>query len=119
MLSLRLWAGAPPGPADLRAQAAATASVARGRLEGARSAAVAAGVDWPTVAVEQCQTSDVESGRAGAHALLDRAPGTTALFALSDPLALGARLAAQERGLSVPGDLSVSASTTPPESARA
>jgi DNA-binding LacI/PurR family transcriptional regulator len=107
VLSLRLWAGAPPGPADLRAQAAATASVARGRLEGARSAAAAAGVEWPTVAVEQCQTSDVESGRAGAHALLDRAADTTALFALSDPLALGARLAAHERGLSVPGDLSI------------
>ena len=81
--------------------------MARGRLEGARRAAEAAGLDWPAVAVEQCQISDVESGRAGAHALLDRAPGTTALFALSDPLALGARIAARERGLSVPGDLSI------------
>jgi DNA-binding LacI/PurR family transcriptional regulator len=64
-------------------------------------------VDWSTVPVEQCQVSDVEHGRAGAHALLDRAPDVTALFALSDPLALGARRAAHERGLSVPDDLSI------------
>ena len=59
------------------------------------------------MSVHQCQVSDVESGRAGAHALLERAPGTTAIFALSDPLALGARLAARERGLAVPGDVSI------------
>jgi DNA-binding LacI/PurR family transcriptional regulator len=107
VLSLRLSAASHPGPADESAQAAATASVARGRLEGARSAAEAAGLDWTAVPVEQCQISDVASGHAGAHALLDRAPDTTAIFALSDPLALGARLAARERGLSVPGDLSI------------
>ncbi|HET8951482.1 MAG TPA: LacI family DNA-binding transcriptional regulator, partial [Solirubrobacteraceae bacterium] len=107
VLSLRLSAGSHPGPADLTAQAAATASVARGRLEGARRASEAAGLDWTAVPVEQCRVSDVAGGRAGAHALLDRAPGTTAIFALSDPLALGARLAARERGLSVPGDLSI------------
>jgi DNA-binding LacI/PurR family transcriptional regulator len=107
VLSLRVSAGSHQGPAGEAAQAGATASVARGRLDGARSAAETAGLDWPAVAVEQCQISDVESGRAGAHAVLDRAPGTTAIFALSDPLALGARLAAGERGLGVPGDLSI------------
>jgi len=108
VLSLRLSAGAHQGPAGAREQAAATASVARGRLEGARRAAEAAGVGWDRVAVEQCLISDVESGRAGAHALLDRAPDTTAIFALSDALALGARLAAGERHISVAGDLSIS-----------
>ena len=107
VLSLRLSADAHPGPAGAREQAGATASVARGRLEGARRAAEAAGLDWAGVAVQQCQISDVESGRAGAHALLDRAPDTTAIFALSDPLALGARLAARERGLTAPGDVSI------------
>lgn len=43
----------------------------------------------------------------GAHTLLDAAPDTTAIFAFSDPLALGARVAASERGLSVPADLSI------------
>ena len=107
VLSLRLSAGAHAGPADTASQAAATASVPRGRLEGARRAAEAADIGWSTVAVEQCPISDVESGRAGAHALLDRAPDTTAIFALSDPLALGAKRAAAERGLSVPGDVSI------------
>ena len=107
VLSLRLSAGSHPGAADEPSQAAATASVARGRLEGARRAAASAGIDWGTVAVQQCQISDVSSGRAGAHALLDRAPDTTALFALSDPIALGAWQAARERGLSVPGELSI------------
>jgi DNA-binding LacI/PurR family transcriptional regulator len=107
VLSLRLSAREGSGPADARRQADATASVARGRLEGAALAAGAAGVAWAGVAVEQCQISDVESGRAGAHALLERAPDTTAIFALSDPLALGALSAARERGLAVPGDLSI------------
>jgi DNA-binding LacI/PurR family transcriptional regulator len=106
-MSLRLSAAGRPGPADLRLQRRATASVAKGRLEGAARAMTAAGVNWATVPVEQCQISDIERGRAGAHALLDRAPDTTAIFAFSDPLALGARLAAHDRGLAVPGDLSI------------
>ena len=107
VLSLRLSARDQPGPADLRLQSSATASVAKGRLQGAARAATSAGLDWATVPVEQCQISAEQHGRAGAHALLDRAPDTTAIFAFSDPLALGARLAARERGLAVPGDLSI------------
>ena len=55
----------------------------------------------------QCRISSVEDGRAAAHALLDADPSITALFALSDALALGARVAARDRGRSVPGDLSI------------
>jgi DNA-binding LacI/PurR family transcriptional regulator len=107
VLSLRLSAEGLQGPAGPEVQARATASVPRGRLEGAARAAAAAGVAWERVPVEQCQVSDEEHGRAAAHALLERAPETTALFALSDPIALGAIRAAGERGLSVPRDLSV------------
>ncbi len=107
VLSLRLSAEGVQGPADLDVQARATASVPRGRLAGAGAAAASAGIAWSDVPVEQCQVSDEEHGRAAAHALLDRAPGTTALFALSDPLALGAMQAARERGLSIPRDLSI------------
>jgi DNA-binding LacI/PurR family transcriptional regulator len=107
VLSLRLSAGGLRGPADLQLQRDATASVAKGRLEGAARAAIAAGVDWFAVPVEQCEISDVEHGRASAHAVLDRAPHTTAIFAFSDPLAIGARLAARERGLAVPDDISI------------
>ena len=67
----------------------------------------AAGLDWSHVAVEQSPIHSIEAGRIRAHALLERAPSATALFAFSDTLALGARLAARERGLSLPGDLSI------------
>lgn len=50
----------------------------------------------------------VGGGSLAAHRLLDRgAERPTAIFAASDEMAIGAILAARERGLSVPGDLSV------------
>src|SRR5918999_683301 len=107
ILSLGLSASAHPGPAGLDVQAQATASVPKARLEGSARAMAAARLDWSAVPVEQSPRNSVDSGRARAHALLDRAPDVTALFAFSDPLALGARLAARERGLSVPADLSI------------
>jgi DNA-binding LacI/PurR family transcriptional regulator len=107
VLSFGVSASARFGPAQLELQAQATASVSKARLNGCARAVDAAGLDWATVPVEQCPISCVEHGRVGAHALLDRAPEVTALFAFSDRLALGARLAASERGLSVPRDLSI------------
>lgn len=107
ILSLALSAYAHPGPAGAELRAQATASVPKARLRGCEQAVVAGGLDWTEVAVEQSPINNVASGRARAHALLDRVPEVTALFAFSDPLALGAALAARERGLSVPGDLSI------------
>ena len=107
ILSLRLSARDCPGPVDLARQRSATATVPKGRLMGAARAAAGAGVAWSEVPVVERQISSVEHGRTGAHALLDAAPETTAVFALSDALALGARRAARERGLAVPGDLSI------------
>jgi DNA-binding LacI/PurR family transcriptional regulator len=91
-------------PGDLES---AGDSVARRRLSGCAAVFAEAGLTWSDVPVEQCERSSVEAGRAGAHALLDRADGATALFAFSDPLAAGARRAAAERGLAVPGDMSI------------
>jgi DNA-binding LacI/PurR family transcriptional regulator len=107
ILSFGLSAFAQAGPANARDQAEATASVSRARLEGCARAMAAAGLDWSRVPVEQAPIHNIEAGRVGAHALLERAPSVTALFAFSDTLALGARLAARERGLSLPGDLSI------------
>jgi DNA-binding LacI/PurR family transcriptional regulator len=107
VLGFGLTVHSHPGPADIRHLAQATASVSKARLEGSARAVVAAGQDWSSVPVEQVPITSVEGCLAGARALLDRAPGITALFAFSDPLALAARLAARERGLSVPGDLSI------------
>jgi DNA-binding LacI/PurR family transcriptional regulator len=47
----------------------------------------------------------VEGGQAAAHALVDR--GCTAIVCASDLMALGAVRAARQRGLAVPGDVSV------------
>lgn len=50
---------------------------------------------------------DVAGGRASMHALLDRRPDVTAVFAASDEMAMGAILALRDRGLRVPQDVSV------------
>jgi DNA-binding LacI/PurR family transcriptional regulator len=49
----------------------------------------------------------LDAARDAVIPLLDRADRPTALFADDDVLAAGAYIAARERGLSVPGDLSV------------
>lgn len=49
----------------------------------------------------------VAGGRASAAALLDQRPDVTAVFAASDELAMGVVLAARDRGLRIPDDLSV------------
>lgn len=48
-----------------------------------------------------------ELGFRGANAVLDRAPDLTAVLAANDRIAFGVYQALQERGLSVPGDVSV------------
>lgn len=107
ILSTRLSARAAPGLASRAAQNASTASIARGRLAGAHQAVAAVGLEWRHIPVVQGLISNPETGRRGTHTLLDAAPDTTAIFAFSDPLALGARQAARERGLTVPDGLSI------------
>jgi len=107
ILSFGLTAHSRPGAAPVRQQAQAIASVPKARLEGSARAVAAAGLDWSSVPVELVPITSAEGCLAGARALLDRASGITALFAFSDPLAQAARLVARERGLSVPGDLSI------------
>jgi DNA-binding LacI/PurR family transcriptional regulator len=107
ILSFGLSARVQAGPADARLPAEAVASVPRARLEGAARALAAAGLDWSAVPVELVPITTPAGCLAGARALLDRAPGLTAVFAFSDPLALAVREAARERGRSVPGDLSI------------
>jgi DNA-binding LacI/PurR family transcriptional regulator len=107
VMVLPLAAHGAVGPVGVERQEAATSSWGKARLDGCAQAIAEAGLDWAQVPIEECAASSVEAGRAGAHALLDRAPATTAIFAFSDPLALGARFAAHDRGLMVPGDLSI------------
>ncbi|MFF8408623.1 LacI family DNA-binding transcriptional regulator [Streptomyces omiyaensis] len=84
------------GPADR--------TTTRHRLEGHREALAAAGVaEGPTVH----GLYDRASGHAAVAELLARDPGLTAIVAANDTVALGVCAALRERGLSIPGDLSV------------
>jgi len=69
--------------------------------------------------IEERPDNTPEAGADALHALLDRRPDITAVCALMDRLALGALRAAGERGLSVPGDLTVTGYDDIPEAADA
>ncbi|MFD0368202.1 LacI family DNA-binding transcriptional regulator [Streptomyces sp. NPDC059071] len=76
----------------------------RHRLEGHRAALAAAGVaEGPTVHGRY----DRASGHEATAELLDREPGLTAVVAANDTVALGVCAALRDRGLSIPGDVSV------------
>jgi DNA-binding LacI/PurR family transcriptional regulator len=61
---------------------------------------------------------DPDVGRTAAGKLLDRAERPTAILALSDQLALGVLKAAADRGIAVPGELSVAGFDDIPEAAQ-
>ena len=95
------------GAADAARQAAARFDCNRRRLLGYRDALEGADVDWAGVRVEERVPHGRDAGRRAAGSLLDRADRPTALLAMSDELAIGALRAAEERGIDVPGELSV------------
>lgn len=74
------------------------------RRAGYLRAMAAAGVE--AMVAESDGTSE-EDGYASACRLLDHHPGTTAIFAANDTMALGAFAALKARGLSIPQDVSV------------
>jgi DNA-binding LacI/PurR family transcriptional regulator len=116
-----------PGETALDAQRNVVYHVEAARLAGWRTALEAAGVDWSTVPVAGAPGKDnavrrdpydLRRGRTLAGAtLLDRADRPTAILALSDQLALGVLAAAEERGIDVPGQLSVAGFDDIPEAA--
>ena len=103
------------GFADERRLAAATYRVTRERIAGYLEGGVA--LDAATVAVQSGNSRD--HGRAGAHALMDRAPDLTAVLATTDQLALGALDALRARGLDVPERVSLTGFDDVPEAAAA
>ncbi|HEY7813601.1 MAG TPA: LacI family DNA-binding transcriptional regulator [Nakamurella sp.] len=89
------------GPLTAAAERAATVTVTLDRLRGVRAV-------YPRSSGVVTAGSSVEEGMFAGHALLaDPARRPTAVIAQSDLLAAGVIKAAQELGLSVPGDLSV------------
>jgi DNA-binding LacI/PurR family transcriptional regulator len=89
------------------AQARSRFHVQSARLAGWREGLESAGVDWTGVMVSGAGGGGTAAGARSAAALLDRADRPTAILALSDLQASGVLQAAAERGISVPGDLSV------------
>ena len=80
---------------------------AEDRLLGYRTALAAAGRLAPDDLVQQAGEPTISRGLAAARTLLDLPEPPTAIVAFNDKVATGALAAAAERGLRVPGDLSV------------
>lgn len=80
--------------------------VAGERVRGMTETLAASGVVLKEQRMYHSEYS-VEAGRAGAHRLLEQAPGFTALLAANDTLALGALSAFNDSGVAVPGDVSL------------
>ena len=95
------------GPSDEHRQASVRYHCTGERLAGMRAAFEAAGIDWASVAIEERSPHGRDAGRRAAARLLDRDERPSALLAMSDELAIGALHAAEERGLAVPGELSI------------
>ena len=76
------------------------------RLEGYRSALQRHGIPYDESYVAQGDFTEPGGYRAMMD-VLDRSPRVTAVFASNDMMAIGALNAAKQRGLAVPGDLSV------------
>ena len=79
-------------------------------------AAVQAGVEVP---IEERFEHTPSSGADALHALLDRSPNLAAVCCLTDVLALGAMDGARQRGLTVPGDLTITGYDDVPSAALA
>lgn len=77
------------------------------RVAGFVERAVEAGVDPRTIALADAATNSTEAGAAAARDLLARRRRPTAVFAVSDVLALGVLAAAADAGVPVPSHLSV------------
>src|SRR4051794_9698649 len=108
--------GGDTGPA---AQERAVYFVEEARLAGWRAAIEAAGIAWDEVPVAGGSSYGRRGGRIARARLLHRAERPTAILAISDASALGVLEAAAERGIAVPGDLSVAGFDDIPEAALA
>jgi DNA-binding LacI/PurR family transcriptional regulator len=107
--------GLSTGP---EAQAASRWHVQSTRLAGWRAGLEGGGIDWSGVRVSGAGGASAAGAASAAAALLDRADRPTAILTLSDVLALGVLEAAAERGIDVPGDLSVVGFDDVPQAAR-
>lgn len=77
------------------------------RTEGCRRSFEKHGLDFDLTRMGEPSRFSMEDAYAAAGRLMDRCPDLTAIFALSDVIAVGVIRALQDRGLRVPEDVSV------------
>ncbi len=77
------------------------------RLKGCRQSFDKHGIEFDITADFEITTFNAMGGYLAANRLLDKNPDITAIFAMSDVLAMGAIRAIADRGMTVPGDISV------------
>lgn len=82
-------------------------AVLRARIEGLRDGLAAGGAPAADIPIEERTISSAQAGAAGFAAMMVRHPTLTAVFCLSDELALGALGRAVELGMDVPGTVSI------------
>lgn len=82
-------------------------NAAQARLKGVRLAFNGRGMELDEVRQYETARFDLSGGYAAMERLLDKLPGMTAVFAMSDVQALGAMRALHDRGLRVPEDISI------------
>lgn len=82
-------------------------NMARVRYEGCVRAFNQQGVPFDPQLQYEAARFSLEDGRRAMHALLERMPQVSAVFAMSDVIAMGAMRAISDRGLKVPDDISI------------
>ncbi|GGO45811.1 transcriptional regulator [Streptomyces daqingensis] len=116
ILTPRLLADDYVGPVGDDRLAASTFRIFKERFSGIRDALRHGPLPDVRITTQE-RNNTPEDGEAGAHVLLDSEPRPTAILGLTDQLALGALRAARARGLSVPGDLTLTGFDDIPEAA--
>jgi len=94
-------------PINVHDQSEPTFFVTQLRLQGYRQPLEAAGIDWRSVPIYDCNDNNEIDGAAAIQILLAHNPRPTAILCLTDRLALGAISGAQQAGYQVPQQLSI------------
>jgi DNA-binding LacI/PurR family transcriptional regulator len=105
------------GFVDASRLAGASYRVTRERMAGYADELTAAGIGLHEVPVVEAASNARDQGAARARELLERDPDVTAIVAMTDQLAFGALDVLHERGVAVPGAVSVVGFDDVPEAA--
>jgi DNA-binding LacI/PurR family transcriptional regulator len=107
IVALGLSADGGRGPVSPQRIAEAHFRVTLDRIDGYRNGLTRHGIVADAVPIWEAPGNTREMGREGARWLFGLEPRPTAVLCMSDELALGAIRAANELGLSVPGEVSI------------